>query len=256
VPPASLQIDDAFPSTPVPATEAGTAPVSGYANAAVASAFATAAARQQQALGDARFHWPQINLVAQYNRYATFTDSFAALQKLNTLSNGQTTLKADEGAFGVQIVFPILDKGHAAKARQSAAEATRALSDAQNAQLDALDGQARLRHSIAELEAQAEVASLQQQYAQEQLDIVNLEIQSGTGNPDAPQMSPKDAEKARIAERDKYLAVIDAGFQLRQAEIQLLRQTGNLETWLNSAPAAPANPPASTPTPQTSKSSD
>jgi hypothetical protein len=69
-------------------------------------------------------------------------------------------------------------------------------------------------------------------------------------------MSPKDAEKARIAERDKYLAVIDAGFQLRQAEIQLLRQTGNLETWLNSAPAAPANPPASTPTPQTSKSSD
>jgi len=48
-------------------------------------------------------------------------------------------------------------------------------------------------------------------------------------------MTPKDEQKARIAERDKYLAVIDASFQLHQAEIQLLRQTGDLETWLKPA---------------------
>jgi hypothetical protein len=61
-------------------------------------------------------------------------------------------------------------------------------------------------------------------------------------------MTPKDEQKARIAERDKYLGVIDASFQLRQAEIQLLRQTGQLEAWLKSAiskqpPAAPAPRP-------------
>ena len=39
-------------------------------------------------------------------------------------------------------------------------------------------------------------------------------------------MTPKDEQKARIGERDKYLGVIDAGYQLHQAEIQLLRQTG------------------------------
>jgi hypothetical protein len=50
-------------------------------------------------------------------------------------------------------------------------------------------------------------------------------------------MTPKDEQKARINEREKYLGVIDAGFQWRQAEIQLLRQTGKLLDWLNSTAA-------------------
>src|ERR1035441_5412083 len=45
-----------------------------------------------------------------------------------------------------------------------------------------------------------------------------------------PQMTPKDEQNARIAERDKYLAVLDAAFQLHQAGIRLLRQSGDLET--------------------------
>jgi hypothetical protein len=54
-------------------------------------------------------------------------------------------------------------------------------------------------------------------------------------------MSPKDEQTARIAERDKYLAVLDAGFQLRQTEIQLLRQSGQLESWFKSVVSAPQN---------------
>ena len=246
VPPAALVIDNNFPATPLPTDATQAASANGYANAAVASAFATAEARQLQASGAARFRfWPEFNLFVQYNRYATFTDSFATLEKLNTI-NGQTTLGADEAAFGVQISLPVLDKGRAAKARESAADAARTLHDAQNAQIEALDGASRLRHTIAELQAQADVATLQQQLAQQQLDVVRVQLQDGTGNPDAPQMTPKDEQKARIAERDKYLAVIDAGFQLRQAEIQLLRQTGDLENWLRST--VPAQPPAA-PTP-------
>ena len=233
LPPASLTTDSVFPANPVPLDTTTDNDVHGYANAAVASAFAGAEARRQQAQGESTFRFrPQLNLVAQYNRYATFTDSFAALQKLNG------TIKADEGVFGVQIILPVFDRNRAAKARETAADAARAFHDAQSAQLDAVDGQSRLRHSIAELQAQAEVATLQQQLAQEQLDILKVQIQAGNGNPDAPQMTPKDEQKARISERDKYLGVIDATFQLRQAEIQLLRQTGQLETWLKSALSA------------------
>ena len=47
-------------------------------------------------------------------------------------------------------------------------------------------------------------------------------------------MTPKDEQIARIAEREKFLAVIDADFQARQARISLMRQTGDLETWLKS----------------------
>jgi outer membrane protein TolC len=251
LPAASLSTDSDFPPNPIPLDASTSNDVHGFANAAVASAFANAAvasafanaeARRQQAEGEATFRFrPQINLVAQYNRYATFTDSFAALQKLNG------TIKADEGVFGVQITLPVFDRSRAAKARETAADATKAFHDAQNAQIDALDGQSHLRHSISELQAQAEVAILQQQLAQQQLDVLKVQLQSGNGSPDSPQMTPKDEQKARIAERDKYLSVIDASFQLRQAEIQLLRQTGQLEAWLKSALSA--KPPVPTPQP-------
>ncbi len=233
LPPTALSIDSDFPTRPIAADVSEATTVHGYANAAVASAFASAEARREQAAGEARYHfWPEFTLVAQYQRYATFTSSFAALQKLNG------TIKADEGVFGVQITLPLLDKGHSAKARESAAVASRAFHDAQSAQMDALDGQSRLRHSLAELQAQGDVATLQQQLAQQQLDVTRLQLLSGSGDPNAPQMTPKDEQKARIAEREKYLAVIDASFQLHQAEIQLLRQTGDLETWLKSAATA------------------
>jgi outer membrane protein TolC len=238
IPPATLIIDNNFPATPIPDAP-GNATAHGYANSGVASAFAAAGAKLNQATGLNRFRFrPELNLVAQYNRYATFTDSFGALQKLNG------TIKADEGVFGVQITLPFMDKERAAKAREAAADASRSFHDAEAAQLDALDGQSRIRHTLGEISAQAEVATLQQQLAQQQLDVLHQQLQSGTGDPNAPQMTPKDEQKARIAERDKYLGVVDAGFQLHQAEIQLLRQTGNLEAWLKSAsPASPAARP-------------
>jgi outer membrane protein TolC len=252
LPPTSLTTDGSFPASPAHLEATGDT-IHGYANAAVASAFANADARQQQAMGDARFLFrPQLSFFAQYNLYATFSDSFAQLQKVYQSNSGQnTTLGIDEGVFGVQILIPILDKSRVSKARESAAEASRAFHDAQGAQMDALDGQSRLRHSIAELQAQGEVAALQQQLAQQQLEVTRLQLQSGTGDPNGPQATPKDEQKARIAEREKYLAVIDATFQLRQAEIQLLRQTGGLETWLKSANAAqPPASPSSAPAPQ------
>ena len=54
-------------------------------------------------------------------------------------------------------------------------------------------------------------------------------------------MTPKDEQNQRIAERDKYLNVLDTAFQLQQAEISLLRQTGHLEEWLHQS-AATATP--------------
>jgi hypothetical protein len=238
IPAATLTIDGNFPgkSVTAPANEDGRS--LRYLNSGVASAFANALAKQQAAIGDARFHFrPQVNMVAQYNFYATFTDSFAQLQKFNGGS-----IPANEVAFGVQITIPFFDKERAAKARESIANASHAFHDAENAQLEALDGQAHMRHTLDEISAQANVATLQQQYAQQQLDVLRLQLQSGTGDPSGPQMTPADEQKARIAERDKYLGVVDADFQLHQAEIQILRQTGGLEDWLKSSSTAP--PPA------------
>ena len=245
LPPAALSVDSSFPASPVPIDTTVDTTVHGYANAAVAAAFDNAKAKQQQAWGDARFRFrPQINLFGTFNYYATFSDSFAQLQKVYQANTGQTTLSASEGAFGIQITLPIMDRSRAARARESSADAAHALHEAQNAQIAALDGQSRLRHSVTELESQAEVAGLQQQLAQQQLDVLQQQLKSG--NPGGPQMTPKDEQNARISEREKYLGVVDAGYQLRQAEIHLMRQTGQLLTWLKSAASATsATAPAS-----------
>jgi outer membrane protein TolC len=247
MPPTALRTDGSFPSNPVPLEPQASTTDHGYANAAVASAFANAEARRQQAKGDATFRYrPQINLFVQYNRYATFSNSFKELQNTYRNSLGQSLLTANEGFFGVQISVPLFDRYRGAKARESAAEASKSYHDAESAQMDALDGQSRIRHTVSEIQVQAEVAALQQQLAQQQLDIIHLQLQNGTGNPNGAPMTPKDEQNARISERDKYLNVIDATFQLRQAEIQLMRQNGELETWLKSA----AGSLPSSPTPQ------
>ena len=233
VPEASLTVDMSFPDQPLPSDLAPSQP-GGYATAGIASAFANAEAKQQQARGDSSFRYrPQLNLAGQYNRYATFSNSFKQLQQTYFDKNtGRPLLTANEWFVGVQISLPLFDKFRTDKGRESTAVALKALHDAESAQNDALDGLARTRHAIAELQAQAEVAGLQQQLSQQQLEVIRVQLQNGTGNPEAPQMTPKDEQNALIAEREKYLSVIDANYQLHQTEIQLLRQTGQLLTWL------------------------
>jgi outer membrane protein TolC len=229
-PAVSVGVADTFPANPVPTSPPTEPTATQYANPGIASAFASAQAKQEEATGEARFRYrPQINLFLQYNRYATFTNSFLQLKESNQ------AITANEAAIGVQITIPFIDKSRQAKARESTADANHALHEAQNSQIQALDAQAKLRRSLDELHDQAGVASLKQQLAQQQLEIVRLQLQAAS--PDGPQTTPKDEQNALISERDKYLAVIDADFQLHQAEIQLLRNTGQLDAWLRSAVA-------------------
>ena len=235
-PDASVVTDGEFPAI-APDRASGGAANPGQ-GPGVGAAYETAQAKQQTAIGDARYLYrPQIGLILQYNRYATFTDSFKELQ----IAHGSSVIGANEGVFGVQIQIPLADKEHQAKARGSAADAMRALAEADDAQRTALDGQLKLRHSIAVLQAREEVAGLEQKLAQQQLDAVRTQLSVATTGA-GPQMNPKDEQNSLIAEREKYLAVIDARFQLRQAEVNLLRQSNGLETWIRQAARGPALP--------------
>jgi outer membrane protein TolC len=235
LPSASALIAGALPPMPSgdPTANLAIAPIT----PAVESAFINAHAKQEQAFGDARFLYrPQIMLFLQYNRYATFTDAF------KQLSTSYGKVGANEEAFGVQISIPILDKARQARARESAADASHAFQEAQLAQFQELDSRPKLSHSIAELQARAEVARLDQQLAQQQLDALTTQLNTSSSNSAGPQLSPKDEQNSRIAEREKYLTLIEANYELEEAEINLMRQTGQLELWLHQ-PAAPTSTP-------------
>ncbi len=192
---------------------------------AVKSAYANARAKQEIAFGEARYLWrPQISFAAQYSYFASY----------NNYQNYYLNFQTNNAAVGIQITLPLFDMLHKAKAHEAAADAAHSQHEADMARDQFLDGQLRARHAAAELVTRAEIASLDQQLAQQQLDALLVQLKAGSGNLSGVQMSPEDEQNSRIAEREKFLAVLNARFEAAQAQIDLLRQTGQLEDWVKS----------------------
>jgi outer membrane protein TolC len=188
-----------------------------------------ARSRQLQARGDdLAWRRPQIGFGAVYNY-----DS----NELNSYSTYYQNFTPNNVSFGIQITFPFFDFALRAKAKETAAEALRATVEAEQAQRQNEVQIAELTGSLRELDTLAEVASLKQQIANEQLKAVltQLELGNGAGNaPGAqPQLSPKAEQLTRIDERQKFEDALDAGFDLAKARLSLLRALGHMEDWLN-----------------------
>jgi outer membrane protein TolC len=200
---------------------------------AVESAYAAARSKRELAFGDARYIFrPQIIFAGQYQRFAEF----------NNYQNYYLHFQQNNAAVGVQITVPIFDTARRAKARESAADAAHSEHEADITRDQFFESRLKARHTMAELAVRAEVAALDQQLAQQQLDILLVQLKAGTGNSAGTQMTPKDEATARIAEREKFLSVLEANFLMRQVEINLLRQTGELDAWIKSAARLPAEP--------------
>ncbi len=234
---------DSIPAFPATSPELnGSTPIT---SPAVESAYAVARSKRQTAFGDARYLWrPQIYFQAQYSRFAKYTN----------IQDYYLRFQQNNAAVGVQITIPLYDMAHRAKERESAADAARAQHEADSIRDQFFDSRIRARHTAAELSARAEIATLDQQLAQQQLDIMLVQLKAGSGNLSSPQMTPKDEQTARIAEREKFVALLNANFEAQQAAIGLLRAAGDLEAWISAAtqtqaapsvqalPAAPAKP--------------
>jgi len=95
---------------------------------------------------------------------------------------------------------------------------------------------AELTGSLRELDALAEIASLKQQIANQQIAAVQTELESGNGVSATPgaaqQVSPKAEQLAHIDERQKYAEALDASFDLSKARLNLLCALGHMEDWL------------------------
>jgi outer membrane protein TolC len=206
----------------------------------VQSAQSAAESREFQARGDeiSTKIRPQVGFGAQYNRDATSLNNYNQYFGRIDPKTGQTVrFKADNFSAGFSIQIPLFDLNHRAKARQSAAEALRATAEAEQAQRQNEVEIATLTESLRELDAVAEVASLKQQIAAEQVKTVQTELATGNGaGPEPggqPQLSPKSEQLARIDERQKFIESIDAGFELSKARLSLLRALNHMGDWLS-----------------------
>jgi outer membrane protein TolC len=215
----------------------------------IKAAFANARSKQYVAFGDQRYLLrPQIVLAANYSRVAIGLSSYASYYPRfgGTPDNPNSE---NSFSFGLQFNIPLLDMGHRAKARGSAADAAKAFADADLQRAIYREGRAKLQNASRELDLRAQLAHDDREIAEDQLETLKLQLNQQGGNGQGPQITPKDQLNAELQERQKYLDVLTAELQLRQTQTNLMRQTNTLGDWIlssvtGSQSLTPSIPPA------------
>ena len=213
----------------IPEIPAVRADETGRATKGIEAAQMYALSKQKMARGDTKYTLiPQISFDAEYLR---------STKLLNDADNYyKNPIPTNNFSSGFSIQVPLFDLVHRAKARESAADALRATVEAEQAQRQSEVQIVELTGSLRELDTMAEIASLKQQIAHEQLQAVLAQLEMGNGaaaGPGAPQqLTPKAEQLARIDERQKFQDSLDAGFDLANARLSLLRALGHMEDWL------------------------
>lgn len=198
-------------------------------NPGIAAAFADAKSRFYTAFGDSRQNFrPMVIFGAQYSYF----EPFASYTQYYNTTHG---FQYNNAGIGVQITLPIFDAAKRATARASRAKAIEAQADAETSRNQMSEETLTMRRTILELAAQQRVAQIQDEISQEQLKSVESELTNGSGSPTAPSATPIQARQAEIEERERYEDMLDADFSLMKVELNLLRATGQITTWVQSS---------------------
>jgi outer membrane protein TolC len=168
-------------------------------------------AREEKLKGERGGYWPTIAVVGQYNVLTNtnnYTEFFNKFQRNNVI-------------FGLEVRVPIF-----ASRTTSAIAFARADLNAANLSLAkkrselSLDVR-RMARQVRQADLAGEVARLELQLSQENLRILQAQVDQGRGN-------LKDLEAEHLNENDKWLSYLDANYARQQAQLELLRTTGQL----------------------------
>lgn len=222
----SVEASSVLPETvpPLPALDPDAPYHPAFAESpALRSAEESAKGKRERAKADAAYTWrPEVAFGAQYGRISPIEN----VGNFYNLHGNYNT-----ASVGLEIKFPILDRVRKAAAAESVADAVRSENELLGLRFDEDQNRRKLLRSLPELAASAELAQLEQEIAETELSSALLQMkQSGGG----AVVTPKEEMNARIQERQRYMDILDAKLQLAKAQISLLRQTGQLEQWLQS----------------------
>ncbi len=197
---------------------------------AVQAAFATADARMYDAWGDKRAeNRPIVYGAFQYSRFASF----------NGYQNYYLAFQPNNIGIGIQATWPIFDRTKHDKATESAAIAKHDRLQAELAKIQNDEANLTLWHSLRELEAQEQVADLQQQLAQDTLTSTVTQMNQGGVN--GQPVTPQQADQYRVEERTRYVGLQDAQFNVTKVKLDLLSAIGDLEDWAKGSASAPGD---------------
>jgi outer membrane protein TolC len=202
----------------------------------VRSIFANAEGKHESARGESLSRYlPQLALAGNFSKIDTsesqsnFLDYYPAF----------IGKKNDAASIAIQAKIPLFDLGQVARAHEANAEAEHLRYEAEAQKSLFLEGRSKLRRSTEELALRSEVAELDLELAQQQVQTILLQL-NGSGDSAAAQMTPKDEQNARLQERQRFVDLLESQMELQKAQVQLMRQSGTLDDWLRQAVAVPS----------------
>jgi len=217
LPSASFETDpDSVPALPTVKPEEGSLSKAADASPAVQAAVEHARAQYLRVKGEKRSLWPSVDFAAQYANLATFNHYDHYYQPGSFQPNNATV--------GVAIHFPFFNYAQHARIEAAESEAFKATKQAEAARNQASEETLRLQRAVTQMQAARDVAELEYEIAQKNVEAVETRMKSSTAN-------LHDLASARTQASEKLIALQDVGFELERNQVALLRATGDLETW-------------------------
>lgn len=174
----------------------------------------TAVAKEHKAESERKQLYPQVDLVMQYAvlaRYNNYDEFFRKFQRNNVTA-------------GVAIRIPFLSTAQRAAAEVARFDAAKARAEARNVKQQVSADTLKMQRAVEQFAAARDVARLEHELSQADIQATEAKIESG-------QASLKDAQNVQVVEHERYTAFLSSSFDLDKAQIQLLRQIGELEHW-------------------------
>lgn len=205
---------DSIPALPSVATDADAPAKAADSSPTVKAAVEHARAQYLRAEGERKSHWPTVDFAAQY----------ALLSTYNNYDQFYKSFQRNNATVGVAIRFPIFNASLRARVDADTADALKAKKQADAARNQVSEETLHLQRSVTQLQAARDVAELEYEIAQKNVEGVQTRMDASTAN-------LHDLDNARTQASERFIALQDVTFELERTQVALLRATGDLETW-------------------------
>lgn len=169
-------------------------------------------ARESRVKSERAQRWPQFELIGQY----------AMLSRTNNYDRFFRDFERHNAQLGVAMRFTIFDGNRiGARVGQAEADLAQARATLASARGTVSIDTAKAWRTVQQQEAAREVARLELDVARESLNVSLARFEEG-------RIPAAELERARSDESARWIAYLDANFQLERARLELHRQTGTL----------------------------
>jgi len=217
IPIASFEIDlESVPALPTAKQDEDSLSKATEANPAVQAAVEHARAQYLRVAGERRALWPSLDFAAQYANLATYNNYQKYYQPRSFQPNNATV--------GVAIHLPFLNYAQHARVQEAESEALKARTQAEATRNQVSEETLRLQRSVTQMQAARDVANLEYEIAQKNIEAVRTRMTSATAN-------LHDLDNAQAQASERFITLQDVTFELERSQVALMRATGDLENW-------------------------